>query len=215
MFKHVLAFAFVVALASPSLAEFLEETIKKTEEIYDRYNKGKEGDHFPENSLEVPYVGPKTKLPTPSVAAETAEVPVCNSPAVKDVIISAFDKMKNAKVEALLKAGPLTDGFPPTDKAFKEQWETTIANIKSWQIDVVNIRQALFDRENKIRNCAADFVYQNVPSLSSDPAIIALGAMLGTTPPQPGETFCYKRTEYTIELLLDKPGRFYVSWRCL
>jgi hypothetical protein len=121
--------------------------------------------------------------------------------------------MKNTKINDLMTAaGPLKDGFAPTDTAFREKWETAIANIKTWQMGVEDIRQISFD--GNIRSCRANFVYQNVPSLPTDPFAIALGAMLGALPHQPGEEFCSKEFQYTIQLLLDKPGQFYVAWEC-
>ncbi|MGE0280538.1 MAG: hypothetical protein AB7P20_07995 [Rhizobiaceae bacterium] len=120
------------------------------------------------------------------------EVQACNSAEVKDVILNGtVGKLKKAAADAYSSGSP-----GPRTPAILDQ----IARFKG---TVTNIRQIKYEPENNARYCAADFEYENVPPIDiMAPFII-------------GDPTCAKSFNYKIERLLDKPGQFYVSWRCL
>ncbi len=117
---------------------------------------------------------------------EAHEVPVCNSPVVKDLALKSFDDMKQAIIEA----------FPPSTY-----------QMNRWQMDLVNIRQSKYDDVDDIRYCTADFAFQNSP-----PDIMML-AWLTPGIANSFDAFSQKTASYQIHRNIGRPGQYYISWR--
>jgi DNA-binding protein YbaB len=123
--------------------------------------------------------------------------PQCNDPRV---LAYFFNELYRKHVETALHA-------------FRENLsDTTVAQavltLSAWKIDVENIRQIAFDPANHIRQCGATF-QSNDSTLdwAGNPfaSLVLIRAQCGSGKPQ---------LSYRLELLLDKPSDFYVSFVC-
>jgi hypothetical protein len=76
---------------------------------------------------------------------------------------------------------------------------------------VINVRQQDYDKNNDVRMCAAQFQYSE--TISTPQAlfgVVDLNFPQGFFP-----NVCPNSVSYKVEPLLDKPGQFLVSWRCI
>jgi hypothetical protein len=76
---------------------------------------------------------------------------------------------------------------------------------------VVNVRQQDYDKSNDVRLCAAQFQYSE--TITTPRALF--GAVDLNFPQSFFPNVCPSSVSYKVEPLLDKPGQFLVSWRCV
>ena len=118
-----------------------------------------------------------------------AEPPQCND---TRVITFFFDHLYRKHVEAALQQ---FRGRPTAETA------QTVLALSAWKIGVENIRQTDFDPNNHVRQCSATFQ-------SNDDKLVGgsflLSRCVSLTP----------QLSYRLELLLDKPTEFYVTYAC-
>jgi hypothetical protein len=120
------------------------------------------------------------------------EVEACDSESIKETLMNGtFQKVKDEAVKFWATGSP-GQNTPRITSA-----------LQNWSAEIVNIRQLSYDSTNNVRFCEADFEYQNMP-----PFEVVL-PLLGQ------DTSCARTARYKVQLLLDRPGRFYVSWVCL
>jgi hypothetical protein len=120
------------------------------------------------------------------------EVEACNSESVKETLMNGtFQKVKDEGIKFWTTGSP-GQNTPRITSA-----------LQNWSAEIVNVRQLSYDSANNVRFCEADFEYRNMP-----PFEVVL-PLLGQ------DTSCARTARYKVQPLLDRPGRFYVSWVCL
>jgi hypothetical protein len=129
-----------------------------------------------------------------TTTSSEAVVPACNIAAVTSIIID--NTLGLAKREAQDKEGLLISTF------FKKAMIRAEMVTASARIE--NIRQVSYDKEGNTRTCRATYKFDHTVSLET-------GLFMAQVKSPP----CANELRYKIEVLLDKPGQFYVSWVCL
>jgi hypothetical protein len=134
---------------------------------------------------------------TSANTGELVDPPQCND---SRVLAYFFNELYRKHVETALHAFR----EHPSDITAAQ----AVLTLSAWKINVENIRQIDFDPANHIRRCGATF-QSNDPTLDWAGAplasLVLIRAQCGSGKPQ---------LSYRLELLLDKPSDFYVSYVC-
>lgn len=139
---------------------------------------------------------------------QRSEVPQCNDPKVKEVMVRRFVPFRQKLIESL------TEMKNPSSEA-------AIKILTNLETDVIRIRQQGYSKENNVRYCAGSLANKGLPSLSPQETAIYSTAIMaalmhsGQTNPSDCGDDRGGTTYYKIEPLLDKQGEFVVSWRCI
>jgi hypothetical protein len=129
-------------------------------------------------------------------SVKLAEPPQCHDPRV---LAFFFDSLYRKHIAAALKQ------FQEQPTAATAQ---SVLALSAWKISVENIRQTDFDPKNHVRQCSATFQSNDDKldwGLKLEGMLSLAGLRCGSLTPQ---------LSYRLELLLDKPINFYVSYVC-
>jgi hypothetical protein len=135
------------------------------------------------------------------------EVPQCDDPAVKEVVLRRFVIFREKLSDSL--------------RAMKSDASDSAIRILSMiQTDIGRIRQQNYDKGNNIRYCAGTLMDKGLPALTPEQTSLystaLFAAQMHSGQSHPGDCGDDRggTTYYKIERPLRSDNEFVVSWRC-